>query len=107
MATADEIETRVEQELSERFPPRPEAELAGVTFAGDPYLFEIHLQDNGVVSWIHRGGEPTDAGTTTLPSGVASQMATAIRGLLDREQWLLNRLVEREQEVARLKRTNG
>ncbi len=107
MAEAEEIETRVEQELSQRFPPRPEAELAGVTFTGDPYLFEIHLQDDGRVSWVHRGGEPSNASTTTLPADVAIQMATAIRGLLDREQWLLNRLVEREQEVAGLKRTNS
>jgi hypothetical protein len=33
MAEADDIETRVEQELSERFPPRPEAEISGVKFA--------------------------------------------------------------------------
>jgi hypothetical protein len=34
MAEADDIETRVEQELSERFPPRPEAEISGVKFTG-------------------------------------------------------------------------
>ena len=107
MGDADDIETRVEQELSERFPPRPEGELAGVMFTGDPSLFEIHLQDDGSLVWTHRGGSHADAGTATLPAGVASQMTTAIRGLLDREQWLLNRVVEREREVADLKRTNG
>lgn len=107
MAKADDIETRLEQDLSERFAPRPEAELAGVTFTGDPYLFEIHLQDDGLVSWVHRGGEPSDASTATLPAGVTGQMTAAIRGLLDREQWLLNRLVEREREVAELTGTSS
>jgi hypothetical protein len=34
-------------------------------------------------------------------------MTAAIRGLLDREQWLLNQLVEREREVADLTRKSG
>ena len=102
---ADDIETRLEQELSERFPPRPEGEIYGVRFTGDPYLFEIHLHDDGSLGWTHREGG--HAGTSTLPAAVAGEMTTAIRALLDREQWLINQLVEREREVADLKRKNG
>lgn len=94
----EDIETRLEQELSERFPPLPEAEIYGVRFTGDQ--FEIHLQDDGSLAWTHRGGG--QGGTSTLPAAVAGEMATAIRTLLDRQQWLFNRLVERERQVADL-----
>jgi hypothetical protein len=97
---ADDTETRLEQELSERFPPLPEGELYGVKFTGDQ--FEIHLQDDGSLGWIRHGGG--HSGTSTLPAAVAGEMTTAIRALLDREQWLFNRLLEREREVADLKR---
>src|SRR5690348_321753 len=97
---ADDIETRLEQELSERFPPLPAGEIYGVRFTGDQ--FEIHLQDDGSLGWTHRKGGG-HGGTSTLPAGVAGEMTTAIRALLDRQQWLLNRLVEREHQVAELK----
>jgi hypothetical protein len=100
---ADDIETRLEQELSERFPRVLEAEIYGVRFAGDP--FEIHLQDDGSLGWTHRGGG--HGGTSTVNAAVAGEMTAAIRALLDREQWLFNRLVEREREVADLKRQNS
>jgi hypothetical protein len=97
---AGDSETRLEQELSARFPPLPEGEVYGVKFTGDQ--FEIHLQDDGSLGWAHRGGGP--GGTSTLPATVAGEMTTAIRALLDRHQWLFNRLVEREREVADLQR---
>lgn len=102
---ADDIEERLEQELSERFPPPPEAEIYGVRFTGDPYPYEIHLQGDGSLAWTHRGGAL--GSTTTLHAAVASEMTTAIQALLDREQWLINRLVEREREIADLKRMHG
>lgn len=100
----DDIETRLEQELRERFPPRPEAEIYGVRFTGDQ--FEIHLHDDGSHGWTHREGGG-HGGLSTLPADVAGEMTTAIRALLDREQWLFNRLVERERQVADLKRTSN
>jgi hypothetical protein len=100
---ADDIETRLEQELSKRFPPLPAGEIYGVRFTGDQ--FEIHLQDDGSLGWTHRGGG--HGATSKLPAAVAGEMTTAIRALLDREQWLVNRLVEREREVADLKRKSG
>jgi hypothetical protein len=100
---ADDIETRLERELSERFPPLPTGEVYGVRFTG--YQFEIHLHDDGSLGWTHRAGG--HSGTSTLPADVAGEMAAAIRVLLDREQWLFNRLVEREHEVADLTRNSG
>lgn len=113
MANDFDIETRLAQELSERFPPLPEGEVSGVTFRGDPYPYEIHLQDDGSLAWTHRGAgqgggqRGGQGGTTTLRADVAREMTTAIRALLDREQWLFNQLAEREREVADLKRKNG
>lgn len=100
---ADNIETRLEQELRERFPSCPEGEIYGVKFTGDH--FEIHLQDDGSFGWTHREGGGR-GGLSTLPADVAGEMTMAIRALLDREQWLFNRLVERERQVADLKRTS-
>jgi hypothetical protein len=100
---ADEIQTRLERDLGERFPPLPTGEVYGVRFTGDQ--FEIHLHDDGSLGWTHRTGG--HSGTSTLPADVAGEMTTAIRVLLDREQWLFNRLVEREHEVADLKRNSG
>lgn len=88
---------RLEQQLAERFPVIPQAEVDGVRFAGDAY--EIHLHDDGVLGW-HARGTQSAPGTLTLPSEVARQMCEATRTLLDREQWLLNRLAEREQQLA-------
>jgi hypothetical protein len=100
---ADDIETRLERELSERFPHLPNGEVYGVKFTGD--RFEIHLHDDGSLGWTHRASGP--GGTSTLPADVAGEMTTAMRTVLDREQWLFNRLVEREHEVADLKRKSG
>ncbi|SRR5258708_1114648 len=100
---ADDIETRLAQELSVRFPPPPAGEIYGVRFTGDP--FEIHLHDDGSLGWTHREGG--HGSTSTLPAAVAGEMTAAIRAVLDREQWLFNRLVEREREVLDLKRKSG
>ena len=100
---ADDIETQLERELSERFPPPPQGEVYGVRFTGPQ--FDIHVQDDGSLGWARHGGG--DSGTSTLPADVAGEMTTAMRVLLDREQWLFNRLVEREHEVADLKRNSG
>src|SRR5258707_14421331 len=100
---AADIETRLEQDVRVRCPPLPEGEIYGVRFTGDQ--FEIHLQDDGSLGWTHRGGG--HGGTSTLPAAVAGEVTTAIRALLDREQWLFNRLVEREREVADQKRKSG
>ena len=97
---ADDIETRLEQELSERFPPPPQGEVYGVRFRGSQY--DIHVQDDGSLGWARHGGG--DSGTSTLPVDVARDMTTEIRASIDREQWLFNQLVEREREVADLKR---
>ena len=79
------------------------AEIYGVKFTGEQ--FEIHIQDDGSVGWTHHGGG--HSGTSTLNAVAASEMTAAIRTLLDREQWLINRLVEREREIADLKRQSS
>ena len=74
---ADDIETRLERELSERFPHLPNGEVYGVKFTGD--RFEIHLHDDGSLGWTHRASGP--GGTSTLPADIAGEMTTAIRTL--------------------------
>jgi hypothetical protein len=87
---------RFERELAKRFPVIPHAEGDGIRFAGGGD--EIHVHDDGALAW-HARGTQRPPEQVTLPSDVARQIGEATRTLLDREQWLLNRLAERGRQL--------